>query len=165
MADEVSTRSRGTLVIADRVVQRLAEHAALGVDAVVRQQGAVGAVLGTSTTDLLGIGNDLPQASVDAAGNARRLSLVVALEWPCAVTRVCQEVRAAVADELEEYTGDRPIRVDVTVRRLIPRGEVARRKQGYIDLPPVSEADPIDDAPDGEPTAADASEDFNDRDN
>ncbi|MCF8589028.1 Asp23/Gls24 family envelope stress response protein [Gordonia sp. HY285] len=135
-----STREPGTLVIAERVVRKIAERAALSVDGVVRQQGTVGAVLGSSTTDLLGINSDLPQASVDAAGTARRLSLTVALEWPCAVTRVCRQVRTSVADELEQFTGDRPIRVDVTVRELVPRGEVSRRKQGYIDLPSITQA-------------------------
>nr|WP_221247021.1 Asp23/Gls24 family envelope stress response protein [Gordonia humi] len=128
------------MVIADRVIERIAERAALNVDGVVRQQGAVGSVLGSSTTELLGLGGDLPQAEVDSAGTARRLSLTLALAWPSPVTSVCAQVRRSVADDLEEFTGDRPVRVDVTVRQLIPRGEVARRKQGYIDLPAVAES-------------------------
>ncbi|WOC12288.1 Asp23/Gls24 family envelope stress response protein [Gordonia sp. MP11Mi] len=154
-AAPASTRTTGTLVIADRVVRRIAERAALNVDGVVHQQGTVGAVLGSSTTDLFGISTDLPHATVDAAGSARRLSIVVALEWPCAVTRVCREVRASISEDLEQLTGDRPVRVDITVRQLVPRGEVTRRKQGYIDLPSVTQAQ----------ERARASEDIDDIDN
>lgn len=139
-AASASSRAAGTLVIADRVVRRIAERAALNVDGVVRQQGNVGSVLGSSTSDLLRIGTSLPQATVDATGTARRLSLTLALAWPSAVTRVCRQVRTNVADELEQLTGDRPIRVDVTVRQFVPRDEVTRRKKGYIDLPSVTES-------------------------
>ena len=154
-ATSASTRPAGTLVIADRVITRIAERAALNVDGVVRQQGAVGSVLGSSATDLLGISSDLPQATVDAAGTARRLSMTVALVWPSAVTRVCQQIRESVSDELEEFVGDRPLRVDVTVRQFVPRDEVKRRKQGFIDLPSVTEA----------PERATASEDVHDLEN
>lgn len=153
-AASASTRPAGALVIADRVVRRIAERAALNVAGVVRQQGTVGAVLGSSATDLLGISTDLPHANVDAAGTSRRLSLTVALEWPSAVTRVCQQIRESVANELEQYVGDRPLRVDITVRQLIPRDEVTRRKQGLIDLPSVT----------AEPESATASEDTHDLD-
>ena len=129
----------GTLVIADRAIARIAEHTALTVDGVVRHRGAVGSVLGSTASGLMNVGGDLPSISVDSIGTARRLSVEVALVWPCAITAVCARIREAVADELERCTGDRPIRVDVTVDRLVPRGEVVRRKQGYIDLPPVDE--------------------------
>ncbi|GEE00678.1 hypothetical protein nbrc107696_11240 [Gordonia spumicola] len=140
MADGPLADPAGDLVIADRVIEKIAARAALDVAGVVRHSGAVGSLLG-ATGDRLGIGSDLPRAAVDSSGRARRLSLTVALAWPCAVTRVAQEIRARVADDLLEFTGDRPVRVDVTVRQLVPRGEVSRRKSGYIDLPPLEDAD------------------------
>ncbi|WP_341258475.1 Asp23/Gls24 family envelope stress response protein [Gordonia malaquae] len=140
MADRQPTDPPGALVIADRVVEKIATRAALNVDGVVRHQDTVGSLLGAAG-DRLGIGADLPRATVDSVGSARRLSLTVALTWPSEVTRLTREIRSRVADELEEYTGVRPVRVDVTVRHLVPRGEVSRRKNGYIDLPALADAD------------------------
>ncbi|WP_132992645.1 Asp23/Gls24 family envelope stress response protein [Gordonia zhaorongruii] len=140
---------RGDLIIADRAIEKVALHAALEVPGVVERQGAVGSLLGSAGRSLTGPG--LPRTAVDSTGSARRLAVTVALEWPCRITDVCCQVRSAVADEVEYFSGVRPLRVDVTVGQLVPRGEITRRKKGYVDLPspgPAVAEDRIDDRDD-----------------
>lgn len=128
----------GTLTIEDRVVEQIAARAVLDIPGVTRRQGTVGSLLG-STVGRSIIGSDLPRATLQSSGSAVRISLDIALEWPCAIADVSRRSRDHVADEVERLTGTRPVRVDVTVGLLVPRGEVQRRKSGFIDLPEPNE--------------------------
>ncbi|MCD2143991.1 Asp23/Gls24 family envelope stress response protein [Gordonia paraffinivorans] len=136
-----SAEPAGTLTIEDRVVEQIAARAVLDIPDVTRRQGTVGSLLG-STAGRSAIGSDLPRATLRSSGSARRISLEIALEWPCAVADVSRRSRDHVADEVERLTGTRPVRVDVTVRQLLPRDEVQRRKSGFIDLP-ATPAEPM----------------------
>ncbi|MCG7632555.1 Asp23/Gls24 family envelope stress response protein [Gordonia McavH-238-E] len=139
----------GTLTIADRVLEKVAARAALDIPGVVRHRGGVGSVLGP-----VGERSSLPTASIHAGGT--RITLSLALEWPCAVAEVSRRTRDHVAAEVERLTGVVPLRVDVTVSKFEPRQAIRRRQRGYVDLPPVREdmqpdvpqANPPSDAPD-----------------
>lgn len=122
--------SPGTLSIADRVLEKIAARAALDISGVVRHRGGVGSVLGP-----VGDRTALPNATIHAGGS--RITLSVALEWPCAVAEVARRTRDHVAAEVERLTGVVPLRVDVTVTRLEQRQAIRRLQGGYVDLPPV----------------------------
>ncbi|MFE0750655.1 Asp23/Gls24 family envelope stress response protein [Gordonia sp. NPDC058843] len=122
----------GTLTVADRVLEKIAARAALDIPGVVRHRGGVGSVLGP-----VGERSTLPNATVLAGG--ARISLSLALEWPCAVAEVSRRTRDHVAAEVERLAGVVPLRVDVTVSRFEPRQAIRRLQRGYVDLPPVRE--------------------------
>jgi len=97
--------TRGDLVVRDRAVQRIAEQAARTVTG--------GSGTGTSIPLLRRRG--LPSASVDVRGRSVWISVEVGARWPCRLTHVAQQVRAAVADETRRIAGLEPREVDVTV--------------------------------------------------
>lgn len=123
----------GTLTVADVVIEKVAARAALEIEGVVRHRSNVGALLG-STIGHSALGSDLPHAKVESIGTARSVSLAIALEWPCAVAEVSRTTRDHVADRIDALVGHRPVRVDVTVERIVPHAETMRRRQGLIDL-------------------------------
>ncbi|MFW0785093.1 Asp23/Gls24 family envelope stress response protein [Gordonia sp. CPCC 206044] len=131
----------GALVIADRVGEKIAARAALDIDGVVEYQGSIGSLLGGSTPGRALVGGDYPNAKVAMSESAPRVSVNIALSWPCAVAEVCQQVRAHVAGELARLAGIRPSRVDVAVSQIVPRAQAARRNKGFIEIA----------GPDGEP--------------
>ncbi|MCR5977157.1 Asp23/Gls24 family envelope stress response protein [Gordonia jinghuaiqii] len=124
----------GTLTIEDRVIEQIAARAALDIPGVTRYQGNVGSLLGSSAGRSI-IGSDLPSAHVRSSGPAARISLDLALEWPCRVADIARQARDHVTDEVARLTGVRPVRVDVTVGQLVPGSDVRRRNSGFIDLP------------------------------
>lgn len=129
----------GTLTVADRVLEKIAARAALDIPGVVRHRGGVGSVLGA-----IGERSALPDATVHAGGT--RITVSLALEWPCAVAEVSRRTRDHVAAEVERLAGIAPTRVDVTVSKFEPRQAIRRRQRGYVDLPPVGD-DPHTEAP------------------
>lgn len=120
----------GTLTVADRVIEKIAARAALDIPGVVRHRGGVGSVLGVGE-------RNFPDAAVHAGG--ARITLSLALEWPCAVAEVSRTTRDHVAAEVERLAGIVPLRVDVTVSKFEPRQAIRRLQKGYVDLPPVSD--------------------------
>jgi uncharacterized alkaline shock family protein YloU len=140
----------GTLTVADRVLEKIAARAALDIPGVVRHRGGVGSVLGP-----VGERSTLPDATVHAGG--ARITLSLALEWPCAVAEVSRRTRDHVAAEVERLTGVVPLRVDVTVTRFEPRQAIRRLQRGYVDLPPVRE-NTRNDAPHTDHSPSDASD-------
>ena len=132
----------GTLTVADRVVEKIAARAALDIPGVVRHRGGVGSVLGVGE-------RNFPDAAVHAGG--ARITLSLALEWPCAVAEVSRTARDHVAAEVERLAGIVPLRVDVTVSKFEPRQAIRRLQKGYVDLPPVSDEPEYDDVRDNDP--------------
>ena len=126
----------GTLTVADRVIEKIAARAALDIPGVVRHRGGVGSVLGVGE-------RNFPDAAVHAGG--ARITLSLALEWPCAVAEVSRTTRDHVAAEVERLAGIVPLRVDVTVSKFEPRQAIRRLQKGYVDLPPVSDEPEYDD--------------------
>ncbi len=126
----------GTLTVADRVIEKIAARAVLDIPGVVRHRGGVGSVLGVGE-------RNFPDAAVHAGG--ARITLSLALEWPCAVAEVSRSARDHVAAEVERLAGIVPLRVDVTVSKFEPRQAIRRLQKGYVDLPPVSDEPEYDD--------------------
>lgn len=132
--------ARGSLVIADVVVEKIAAASALEIDEVVRYRSQVGTLLGSGAGRSL-LGSDLPRASVDTVGTARKITIEIAVQWPCGVVDVASGVRSRVSEAVERCLGDRPVQVNVTVGRVVPRAQLQRQKQGIIDLPDAQPAD------------------------
>lgn len=107
---------RGRTVIADRVLERLARRIALDVPGVVRH---------SSGPPLSGLGDDLPEAAAETAGERVRLRLRVAVRWEEPAREVAGAVRATVRDRLGAITGKSIDRVDVVVGALLPSSRVA----------------------------------------
>jgi len=133
----------GRLSIADTVFEKIALRAALDVDGVVRDGGSVTDRL----AGLVGLdsatGANYPKARVQTAGGRPIVVDVdLAVRWPCPVSAVCRQVRSHVADELERLAGDRPARVNVAVAAVLPGAAVARRRQGFVELPAPGRAEP-----------------------
>lgn len=107
---------RGRTVVADRALERLAVRIALDVPGVVRH---------ASGPPLSGLGDDLPEASAETAGERVRLRLRVAVRWEDPAHEVAAAVRSAVRDRLGAITGKRIDRVDVVVGAVLPSARVA----------------------------------------
>lgn len=112
MADSAHDQpgERGTLLIKDRALNRIATTAALAVPEVVRHgQGlpAVGA-------------RDLPRALAVQQDGDLTVLVQVAVQWPCVLTEVARAVQLTVIDHLRQLTGMTVSRADVTISRVLP---------------------------------------------
>ncbi|GAA3947682.1 Asp23/Gls24 family envelope stress response protein [Gordonia caeni] len=139
MADELDVDVPGRLILDDKVGETIAVRAALDVDAVVSYSAGMGSLLSGPAAMLSAVGGGYPRARIDMSAALPRLSVEVALEWPCPVTRVCRDLREHLTDELMRLTGVRPVAVDVDVVQLVPRAQVRRRRAGLIEIPAVEE--------------------------
>ncbi|MCA0144005.1 Asp23/Gls24 family envelope stress response protein [Blastococcus sp. LR1] len=115
---------RGTLEIADRVVERVAGYA------VTQVEGATAAprrVLG------INVGDARPdkEASVDARvdGHTATVDATVAIGWPASVRTVASRVRERVRKDVEHITGVRVAHVDIDVVSLSTPSAHRRRVQ------------------------------------
>ncbi|EHR52673.1 hypothetical protein SacmaDRAFT_4488 [Saccharomonospora marina XMU15] len=111
VAEELGTRGRTT--IADRVVERIAVHAAREVEGV-----------GGSARRLLGVrvSGEAPQRSVQADARVRAgtasLRMQLSVRYPTPVARTVEQARDHVMRRVTELTGLAVSRVDVTVTAL-----------------------------------------------
>ncbi len=109
----VTEPERGTLTIADQVVQRLAAHAVREVDDV---GGAAGRLLGVS------LGGEDPERSAkvtaSVADTTVALDVRLSIAYPASVTRTTERARAHLVQRVEELTGLSVTRVDLTVTAL-----------------------------------------------
>jgi len=106
--------ARGRTTIADKVLERLATHAALDVPGVLRHSAGP-EVLSAVTTSW-------PQSTADSAGERVSVKVTLAVDWAEPVRDVAAQVRSRVRDRLVEQTGKSVDRVDVTVAALVPPG-------------------------------------------
>lgn len=112
---------RGTLVIKDRAVQRIAEAAALQVPGVVpaaQSTGSIGAALGRA----------YPRVDCDVAGGRVRAEVEIVGLWPVPATQLGAQVRAAVTEQLEQLAGLRVDAVDVTIAKVVRVAAPPRRR-------------------------------------
>lgn len=102
MAEQTAAADRGTLVVADRVVDVIASRAASGVPGVVRTPGRSGRAA-------------LPRVRSRQAGGRAILEVDVTLAWPRPAAATAADVRATVRDEVGRLAGVQADRVDVSV--------------------------------------------------
>ncbi|MCJ0903941.1 DUF6286 domain-containing protein [Rhodococcus sp. ARC_M6] len=86
---------RGSLVIKDRAMSKIATAAAVNVPGVVRQTGGL-----TRLT-----GRDLPRADIAMGADAIAVNLFIAVTWPCSVVDLTGRVRDEVGRSVESLTG------------------------------------------------------------
>ncbi|CAA9359230.1 MAG: hypothetical protein AVDCRST_MAG72-2101 [uncultured Nocardioidaceae bacterium] len=109
---------RGELKIADRVVDKIASQAALGVSGVVSSGTGLGKV----------VGRGLPKVEVTTRGRKTRVGVEIAVVWPNSAAEVARSVRSAVEESVTRYAGLSVLAVDVTVAKLGPPSTEARRR-------------------------------------
>lgn len=115
---------RGTLEVADRVVERVAGYA------VTQVEGATAAprrLLGISVGDV----RPDKEASVDARvdGHTATVDATVAIGWPASVRTVAARVRERIRQDVEHITGVRVAHVDIDVVSLSAAPANRRRVQ------------------------------------
>jgi len=97
---------RGSLRIADNVIARVAEMAALGVDGVAGPDGKA-------------FGRGLPRSHSTVAGNRARVMLEIATLWPRPAADIAAEVRTQVGDQLGALLDLQADSVGVEVMRVV----------------------------------------------
>ncbi len=97
--------SRGSLVIRDKVVQRIAAYAAAHTPGVLPHSSGLDRVTG----------RDLPRVTTHIAGGHLRAHVDVAVTWPQPVAQVSAAVRAQVTEQVHTLTGLAVDAVDVAV--------------------------------------------------
>jgi uncharacterized alkaline shock family protein YloU len=105
---------RGTLVVKDRVAQRIAVRAARDTAGVQPQDATM--------TKL--IGRELPKVTVMISADRVRAAVDVAVPWPCPLTDVGAGVRQNVGTALHRLAGLQVDGVDVTVSKVISEAEI-----------------------------------------
>jgi uncharacterized alkaline shock family protein YloU len=112
---------RGTLIIKDRAVQRIAEAAALSV------AGVVPAEQSTNTLNAA-LGRAYPRVDCDVAGGRVRADVEIVGLWPTPAPQLAAQVRQAVTDQLQTLAGLRVDAVDVTIAKIVRIAAPPRRR-------------------------------------
>ena len=115
---------RGSLSIADRVVERVAGYAATQVD------GAAAAprrVLGISVGEARPDTEAAVRATVD--GSVATVEATIAVSWPQSVRRVTDQLRARIREDVRRVTDVEVAHVDVDVVDFVTTTAPARRVQ------------------------------------
>ena len=115
---------RGSLTVADRVVERVAGYAVTLVDGA---SAAPRRVLGVT----VGEARDDREASVDARvdGQVATVEATVSIGWPASVRAVAARLRQQVREDVERITGVQVAHVDVDVVSLTAPASRRRRVQ------------------------------------
>ena len=108
-ADLADPGQRGRLVVADRVVEKVASIAAAEVEGVVSSGSGLGGLLG----------HRYPRADATVAGARARVHVEVAVSWPMPLAQVAGAVRQRVGRRLDELVGLAVDAVDVTAATLV----------------------------------------------
>lgn len=106
---------RGSTVIRDKVVARIAARAARTAQA---QRAAVPPGRRGATA--------APDASAATRGGTARLGLSLDLPYPTDIPDVARRIQRDVAERVTELTGLHVDEVTVTIRRLVPGGGLGR---------------------------------------
>lgn len=107
--DRVEPRRRGRLVVAGKVIEKVAGQAATEVSVALGRSGGT-----------LGFGADAdpdarPHVKVDLSAESADLALSVGITYPGSITAGTQRVREHVTRRVEELTGVDVRRVDIDV--------------------------------------------------
>lgn len=117
MAELAPPGDRGRLVIADKVVERIASRAAGDVEAVTENRSGWSKVVGRS----------LPTPTAKVAGGRVRVGVDVAAAWPAPLGDLAIRVRDHVSERVETLTGMPVVAVDVTVADVVHVDAQTRR--------------------------------------
>lgn len=109
---------RGTLIIADSVVERIAAIAAGQVEGVVKAGSGLDHVLG----------HRYPKVSATIAGHRARIHVEIAVAWPHPLGQVCEQVRDQVHDHVTELAGVQVDAVDVFAAKVVHEPESEQRR-------------------------------------
>lgn len=112
-AAEPDPGRRGGLTVKERVVDKIAVHAALSVPGVVRQ--------GSGLSRLTG--RELPRTLSVITGGAVAVGVHIAVAWPCSLAQVADSVQREVTGHLQTYSGLPVSRVDVSIVAMVPRAQ------------------------------------------
>ncbi len=99
---------RGTLTIANKVVERVASIAAREIGQVTDSRAG--------WTQLY---RNLPTATAKVAGGRARVDVEVAAAWPSSLPEVTAQVRDRVSERVTHLTGVTVVAVDVTIADVI----------------------------------------------
>lgn len=114
---------RGSLKIADRVVEKIATAAAAEVDGVQRSTAS-----GIDGAFEDALGRALPKASATVAGNHVTVRLQIETVWPLPLAQTAKTVRDHVRERLTFLVGFQVDRVDVTIAKVsAPQPQQQRR--------------------------------------
>lgn len=105
----VDAGRRGELHVRDKVVDRIAAHAAATTQGVVRHSGGLDRVTG----------RDLPRTETTVAGGHVRAWVQIAVAWPGPLPEVSAAVRSHVSEQLETLAGLHVDAVDVAVAAVV----------------------------------------------
>lgn len=119
--EAVEPRRRGTLVLAERVLEKIAAQAATEV---VATAGRSGGFLGIGAEP---VANARPKVDVTLSAESADLALAVGITYPGSIRRATQEVRDHVTERVETLTGVDVRRVDVEVTFLSVRNGTAKK--------------------------------------
>ncbi len=109
---------RGTLVIADRVVERIAAIAAGEVEGVIKTGSGLDQVLG----------HRYPKVSAATAGRRSRIHVEIAVAWPYPLGQVSGQVREVVRNRVTELVGIQVDAVDVYAATVVHAPKPERRR-------------------------------------
>ncbi|SDY81491.1 Uncharacterized conserved protein YloU, alkaline shock protein (Asp23) family [Geodermatophilus africanus] len=115
---------RGSLTIADRVVERVAGYAVTRVEDVsAAPRRLLGVRVGGARAD--------EEASVDARvdGHTATVDATIAVGWPASVRAVTARLRQQVREDVERITGVRVAHIDIDVVSMIAPAARRRRVQ------------------------------------
>jgi uncharacterized alkaline shock family protein YloU len=112
---------RGSLIIKDRAVQRIAEAAALSVP------GVVPAARSTNTLNAA-LGRAYPRVDCEVAGGRVRAEVEIVGLWPTSAPQLGARVRQTVTDQLQRLAGLRVDAVDVIIAKMIRTAAAPRRR-------------------------------------
>lgn len=108
---------RGVLRVADRVVEKVARAAVLGVPGVAPDAATAGTV-GRA------LGRAYPHVTCSRAGDRARVVLEIALVWPAPAADVARRVCDAVTDQLRGLAGVHVDEIRATVARIVDPSDV-----------------------------------------
>lgn len=117
MADLPAPEERGTLTIADKVVERIAALAA----------GEVGHTVATGSGWTRVVTKRLPHATARVAGDHARVGVQIAVAWPASLSEVTAGVRDHVRQQVGTLTAIDVDAVDVTVADVVHPETATRR--------------------------------------
>ena len=110
---------RGRLVIADRVVERIAAKAAADTPGVVP--------VGSGLAGL--VGAKLPKADARIGGQRVRVKVQIAAQWPTPLPTVTRQVRDAVTGQISRLVGYTVDSVDVVAADVVTQRPQTRTVQ------------------------------------